>query len=291
MRVVCPTCSVEIPEGKLDFAQLLAACSCGNVFALTDGLVDRSLPGSPSGGSRPPLALPEGMTREKVAPAGGYRSADRVGALRLTRRTVGKGTVTGLIAFGLLPPAIAAYLLTRSADGPSLGIAAFMLFISGVAVWTLLARLLNTTTLDVDRQRIRVRTGPVPTWGENVDLATPDLEQLIVTHRRSDDTVTYSVVARMRTGLFVPVIRDIPSQAQAAYIEREIEELLGIEDEDPARALIDPPRALIDPPRASTGLRVDAPSVTPSPSANESEELLSEDEAESGATRRSTARR
>lgn len=238
MRVECPTCRVEVPENKLDFAHLLATCpKCGSTFSLTDGLVDRRLPGQ-SGGPRPALELPDGMTREKTAPAGGYRSSDKVGSLRLTRKTTKNARgFFGLAMLGLGGPAIAIGIMAKSTTPGSIAGGVFAAVISAIGCWAILSQLLNVTSIDVDAARIKIRTGPVPTWGENLDLVTADVAQLIVTEHRGDDSVSYSVVARQKSGQFVHVIRNVPSRAQADYIEREIEELLAIEDEDPVAAL------------------------------------------------------
>lgn len=251
MIVQCPTCQVGVPADKLDFSQLLATCAqCANVFSLTDGLVDRRSPGGASG-PRPPLPLPAGMTREKVAPRGGYRTSDKVGSLRLTRTTRskhGQWFVLGVFALG--GPAFAIWILSRSTDPTSIVGSGFAFLVAALAVWVLLSILLNTTSIEVDAEHIKIRTGPVPTWGENIDLMTADVAQLIVTERRRDDSVSYSVVARLESGQFVDVIRNVPSRAQADYIEREIEELLEIEDEDPTAALA---------PRTETAAAMEAP--------------------------------
>ncbi len=101
--------------------------------------------------------------------------------------------------------------------------------------YSVLAGLLNTTRITVRSGRIQVRHGPVP-WRGNLERYTSELEQLYVVRRHSRAQKHNSVVGMfdlMALGsdqTAFHLVRGLPNLEMARYIERAIEQRLGIED-------------------------------------------------------------
>lgn len=96
--------------------------------------------------------------------------------------------------------------------------------------WHTLATLLNTTTFTVGRGRLRVSHGPVPWWG-GVDEPTSRVSQLYVSLSpvRRNKQHSYRVHALV-DGTARELLSGIPDLANARYLERRLEERLGIDD-------------------------------------------------------------
>lgn len=106
--------------------------------------------------------------------------------------------------------------------------------------YSVLAGLLNTTRITVRSGRIQVRHGPVP-WRGNLERYTSELEQLYVVRRHTRTKKTHAM-----SGMFdlmalgsdqtaFHLVRGLPNLQMARYVERAIEQRLGIEN----RAVMD----------------------------------------------------
>ena len=128
--------------------------------------------------------------------------------------------------------------LTRPEPSPAELV--FMLPHLGVGLWLLyfsLAGVLNRTTIDVSRERLSIRHGPLPWPGER-DLELPGncLKQLYgEAWRRSQFLfqragTVYDLKALDADGHEVELLSGIEDRSQVLYLELALEKQLGIED-------------------------------------------------------------
>jgi hypothetical protein len=164
------------------------------------------------------------------------------GGLVITRRwfTVG---VLPLMFFAIAWDAflVGWYAVAFSKDGVgAFDIVAFLFPIGHVAAgvgitYSVIAGLLNSTRIEVRSGRIIVKHGPVP-WRGNLDRSTGDVDQLYVvrrarqSNRNSAITGMYDVMAVSRDRTGFPLVRSLPTVDIARYIERTIEQRLGLEN-------------------------------------------------------------
>ena len=101
--------------------------------------------------------------------------------------------------------------------------------------YSVLAGLLNTTRITVRSGRIQVRHGPVP-WRGNLERYTSELEQLYVVRRHTRTkkphgmSGMFDVMALGSDQTAFHLVRGLPNLQMARYIEKAIEQRLGIED-------------------------------------------------------------
>lgn len=104
-----------------------------------------------------------------------------------------------------------------------------------LAYWLAL-RTFNSTYVEVSRDLLTVRHGPLP-WRGNLSLPGRSLSQLYVEKVVSDfvnssheHIVTYNLMALDREGRKLTVLRRLEAAEEVLYLERLLERRLGIED-------------------------------------------------------------
>jgi hypothetical protein len=110
----------------------------------------------------------------------------------------------------------------------------------GVGLWLLyfsLAGLLNRTTVEVSRERLTIRHGPLPWPGErDLDLPGHSLKQLYCEAWRRKQflfqraATVYDLSALDTSGHRVELLSGIENRNQVFYLELALEKQLGIED-------------------------------------------------------------
>ena len=110
---------------------------------------------------------------------------------------------------------------------------------AGLMVWPALvvygglAMLLNRTEVEVRKESLRIRAGPVPTFG-NAAYAAAQFSQLYVFEKESTykgkTTISYELRARLKTGKHVTLVAKLASPALALYLEQAIEKRFEIKD-------------------------------------------------------------
>jgi len=117
----------------------------------------------------------------------------------------------------------------------------FLAPVSLVLLYLALLRGVNRTTLRVDARELSVRQGPLPA-GRTRRLPRADITQLLARERINRTRTgsdgrgpvrvrrSYRLQALDRAGRKRLVVGGLTSPAQALWLEREIESLLGIED-------------------------------------------------------------
>jgi hypothetical protein len=218
----CPSCAAALDADAIDSARSFATCRhCKSLISLTR-------PGTPSPmpGPRQPVPLPE---KFKLSSSGS--------SLRIEWRWWSPAYIF-LFLFCIAWDSFLFFWYSMALGGPAPVF--FMLFpIVHVAVgvgltYLCLAGFFNRTVVKVDNRVLRVRHGPLP-WPGNVDWSVNDLRQFFVrsqTHRgKHGSNETFDVVAVPAEGRRRPLLKRLPSQDQAIFVEQELERFLSIQDE------------------------------------------------------------
>lgn len=111
---------------------------------------------------------------------------------------------------------------------------AIVLLLNIFVVYYCLTRLLNTTLISVNRERIKIRHQPLPLMKSHTILRK-DLKQLYVTRkmrtkRHNFYSSTYQINAILANDHVVTVLSGFSKSTQGRFIEHKIEQFLGIAD-------------------------------------------------------------
>jgi len=124
-------------------------------------------------------------------------------------------------------------ILSHLLAHPSTGWAAGLMIWPALIAYYGLTMLLNRIEVQVNRERLRIKVGPVPTFGDAA-YAAAQFSQLYVFENQSTykrkTTITYELRARLTTGKHVTLIGALDSRDLALYLEQTIEKRLGIKD-------------------------------------------------------------
>lgn len=222
MQVRCQKCNAAILPENLDLIRSLAKCeSCGNLFncaSQLDALGD-------DGSGR----------REKVAMPKGYRLFRRANGLRILRRWLGP-QFFGMLFFCLFWNGFMVVWFSIAITQRQWAMAAFgtihALVGMGLAYYTL-AGFFNTTIITVASGMLQIKHGPIPVPG-NRQIKADSLRQLytkrVVHHGKNGTSTTYELRAQTSSGKDEKLLGNLANEAQALFVEQEIEEFLGIQD-------------------------------------------------------------
>jgi hypothetical protein len=113
--------------------------------------------------------------------------------------------------------------------------------IAGIVItYATVAGYVNTTTLQIDGSRLRVRHHPLP-WGRAVELGAGDVKQLFceekISRGRNGPSYTYNLNALLRNGTRKKVISGLDTADLPLYLEQHCEEWMRITDEPVAGEL------------------------------------------------------
>jgi len=109
-----------------------------------------------------------------------------------------------------------------------------LIFVSFFVIYYSLAKLMNTTRINVSHQEIKVIHGPIP-FSKNLILKKEDVTQLYVTqhrigHRYYLYAATYQINAILANKEIITLVRGLHFPQQGRFIEHKIEEFLDITD-------------------------------------------------------------
>jgi hypothetical protein len=242
MRVSCPRCAATIPVENLNTVIMIAKChACRTVFDFESQVTPTATSARRDArgiARRAEIPLPSGMQvhrDEPIAhPSGDYRSAPAGrGRLRIVRRWYGPEHI-GLLIFSLVWIGLVLHFLSAAvfahAGVPDMLIAGVLLVIGLLPTYAALSGLLNRTEITVDRDTLSVRHGPLPTPGTR-ELPAVAVRQLFVVEQRGNKGgVWYELRVVVAQGPVVALARGLTNPQQALYLERAIEDHLGIED-------------------------------------------------------------
>jgi predicted Zn finger-like uncharacterized protein len=228
MKIVCPSCRVPVAAEDVALDTGLARCrTCSHVFRFGNDAV---------------LAAPAARTRPAAGKPRSVATSDADGELTVKYRWFSPDYL--FLAFfcviwdGVLISWYAS-VLPRGEWAPLL--APLVLVAVGIAItYSTLAHFVNTTTLRIDGNRLRVTHHPLP-WRRPVELAAGDVQQLFCDRRSSrgfdGPAYTYSLNALMRDGTRRKVI-SVDSAALPLFLEQHAEAWMGIRDEAVAGELM-----------------------------------------------------
>jgi len=96
-----------------------------------------------------------------------------------------------------------------------------------------IANLVNTTEITVEGDTLTARSGPVRwPWEKPVSIPLAEIRQLAVLEKRgSKGAVSWGVVVHLADGSARPLLDGVETNQHAAYVERAIEQHLGLPDE------------------------------------------------------------
>jgi hypothetical protein len=247
MQVVCPQCDKPLPSSAINIERLLGKCDdCNLLFDCSDQL--QPAPSKrPSQRRRPPVPLPPGLTldvsRQLPAPLpDAYRSeVAKMGGTVVIRRHW-RTTASALVFRALFAVCWWSFLVFWYTL--ALGMNAGWLFVvfplihvaAGVwMVYSLLADMLNTTTITADGSALTVRHLPLP-MSRAISLPAATITQIFckqverATKKNRSPLITYSVCACLDDGRQLPLLERLPNPDQALFIEQQLESHLGIID-------------------------------------------------------------
>lgn len=232
MELHCPSCGLPFKADDVDFKLKAARCRhCDRAFAL-DALVDNK--------DATPVA-PEDIHKsaEPEKPAKVHEDSGYDG-LTLSYRWFQPGGV-GLLIFSVFWDGflVVWYALCFMSQAPLvMFIFPILHVLVGLAIgYASLTMLVNFTKIRVNGDRLTVWSGPIPTGGSK-DVSTSGIKQLFV-HRKTPATSSEGRTAHVGSfdlhmqnadGSTTWLIKSIPDYAIAAYLERRIENYLGIKD-------------------------------------------------------------
>ncbi len=236
--IVCHTCAAPIPAKDIELSLMIAKCtSCDAVFSFADtvGHTEQEVVGRILGDDSAPA--------ERVMPTD---HKVKVKADTDNQLTLSMGWFSAQTLFmAMFAVFWNGFLLVWYA----IGITGFLAGESGMIImllfpvlhvaagfyvgYTAICGFVNSTTISVDRTGIEVVHGPLP-WPGNVSLQAQDVDQLyvvprVITGKNSTRTV-YDLKAVDRGGSEITVLRTLEDDRAALFMERRIEQWLGIED-------------------------------------------------------------
>lgn len=217
----CPTCAASIAAEDVNLVTALAKCrDCDAVFGIRDQIDSR-------GGAA-------GAETSLVERPGGLRMEEDVNGFRL-RRSWRSPVLGFMILFTLFWDGFLVfwYIIAFTQNGPPMmKLFPILHVLIGVFVtWYTLALLLNTTTIDVNYERVRITHRPVWWPGSR----TLDAASLVRLETRASPVERngqrlWNVMADTTDDRRIALVANLDERDQARYIEQEIERFLDIKE-------------------------------------------------------------
>jgi hypothetical protein len=182
-----------------------------------------------------PKVTPRRRRSAPPPPVAGVSVQEIGDSLRLTRRWWHNRSI--IVAVFVTPLLVwAAAALFRDSPTFGRGLACFGVIpglIGATAAYYLLCLLFNRTVIDVNNTSISIRHGPLP-CSSGQQVKANELDQLYVpekvTRNKHGATYSYDLWAITPSGLQIKLLKDMPDPRQAKYLEKAIENRLGIVD-------------------------------------------------------------
>ncbi|MBT7162388.1 MAG: hypothetical protein HN904_06385 [Victivallales bacterium] len=229
MQVICGKCKQSIAVEDVDLKRGLAKCTaCGELFGCADQL-DGMVGESGASRERCEVATPTNIT---VSCEGD--------SLRIEYRDTMNWFffVLAGAASVVIVPSVINYLIGGAPSAPESGADVLRAIAIGVVGLLLgygsISRLLSRNTILVGDGLIRVMEGPIPVAGSH-EIWLPSLKQLYVKpigdrNRIRNNGISYILCAEVGGRDEVTLTRCFRTQEEAFFLERKIEEFLGIKD-------------------------------------------------------------
>ena len=243
MQARCSRCAATTPVEDVDVVQTVVKCrACEATFEVMSTVPRGAEVVTIRATTSPPgleIPLPSGMELHRDAPragsSGAFRSAPAgQGRLRIVRRWFSAESI-GVVIFALSCDGLifrfASGALSSRSDLPDLLFVCALVAVGLLLTYAGLAGLLNRTEITVDRGALSVRHGPLPAPGRR-EIPAGEVRQLfVVAQRVKNGGVWYELRAVVARGPVVTLAGGLTNPHQAHFLERAIEEHLGIEDQ------------------------------------------------------------
>ena len=233
MRLDCPSCQTPLRARDVRVDLALATChACGEVHDLSERKASAST--APTKLPRPRIKLPRSVQLE----------LSDAGARISWRWWSFKSLFMAFFCLAWDGFLLMWYGIALNAKNAPVVMLVFPLLHVAVGVgltYATLAGFLNRTRLEVSRDLLTIRHGPLP-WGGNQTLSGRQLKQLYVEEvtrtNKNSTQVSYNVTALDRQGQKVKLLAGLEDKDHALFLEQELERHLGIEDA-PVRGAIE----------------------------------------------------
>jgi len=206
----CRFCESAIFEEKIDVAKQLAVCGhCDGVFSLVDDISDQA-----------DEALPSHMFLEQEENEL-YVAEKWFRPIHLIYIAAVLLLVAGYVAFRVF--VMQQFVTANFKRYPAYISLLQLVFIVGIVglVYLLAAQFFNTTQVNVDRGKLTLRHGPIA-WPGGRSIDYDILDDILSTKKG----VRYALLALLKSGERLAVLRRITRPEQALFIERKIEKIL-----------------------------------------------------------------
>jgi|LNFM01.1.fsa_nt_gb hypothetical protein len=242
MNVSCPRCGATVPAEDVNITRMVAKCrACQAVFSFDPPArpIQTEVPQRSALAPMMEVPLPAGIELHRDSPAtpasGDYRTAPGgVGRLRIVRRWFTPQHIFMLLFAIVWNGFMVLWIGGAIASGGGVWPILFSSLHVAVGLWvayTAIAGLFNRTVIEIDRGVLSVRHGPIPAAG-NRDIAITDLRQLFTVQNVGNKGArSYELHAIVSNGPTVSIAKGLTDERQALFLERTIEDHLGIVDQ------------------------------------------------------------
>lgn len=220
-KLSCPNCRAEILSEDINIDKLVAKCrSCHHVFSFEEQIQQAQR-------HRPEVLLPPGI--EAYSTPG---EVDMVISWRQSNSSF--MTLFTILWNTFLIPFV--YIAFTSGDiRVLLGISIHLIIGLGL-LYNMIANFINTTEVNVDRQRLLIEHQPLhfPFYKEH-HVPTSDIRQVFIKKYVASKTngmpnFAFSVNVELDSKRTIQLVRGLKHPDQAMYIEQQVERFLEIED-------------------------------------------------------------
>ncbi|MBV9109513.1 MAG: hypothetical protein JO306_08920 [Gemmatimonadetes bacterium] len=222
MKIVCPNCRVPVAAEDIDLSSGLAKCrTCNNVFRFTD---------------TPELAAPAAAPRPAADRPGNVVISETPGGLALDYRWFSPKYIF-MAFFCLFWDGFLVFWYTIGVGTGNLIMLLFPILHVAVGIgitYVTVAGFVNTTSVRIDRSRIRVWHHPLP-FGRRIDIETGAVKQLFCEERinrgRNGVWYSYDLLASLKDGTRKRLLANADTPQLPVFLEQHAESWLGIRDE------------------------------------------------------------
>lgn len=223
LQLSCPRCATSIQSENINISNLVAKCHhCNSVFNFSNNLEVASR-------NRPEIMLPTGFEAFST-----LSTLDIEFSWKQTSKGLGFIIFFALFWNGILSIFVITALVTGEYE--MLLFTSIHLLVGISLIYYILTVLLNKTYILVSKREIQVEHRPLRLpFHPNRNISAMDLDQLFISKYVSSKTnnrpnYAFSVVARLRTGSEITLVKGLRQPEQATYVEQQIEKFLHIED-------------------------------------------------------------
>jgi hypothetical protein len=223
LQLAGPNCATSIRSENINITGLVAKCHhCNSVFNFSEEL--KAAPRN-----RPEIMLPPGFEAFSS-----LSTLDIEFSWKQTSKGLGFFIFFALFWNGIISIFVVTALVTGKYE--MLLFTSIHLLVGISLIYYILTVLLNKTYILVSRREIVIEHRPLRLpFYPNRTISAMDLDQLFISKYVSSRTnnrpnYAFSVVARLRTGSEITLLKGLRYPEQATYIEQQIEKFLNIED-------------------------------------------------------------